>query len=157
MQSPLIRAPEPSDLAALVDLLNDGLKVERGADTLRAEHLKPYVIARVLAVDQRCVGYLNLWYLSDIVELTEIVIHEEKRRLGYGAALLHWAIEFAQSQGARALHLEVRESNSVARRMYENSGFVAVGCRPRYYAGSEDAVLYSLEFSGRTSGGSSSK
>jgi ribosomal-protein-alanine N-acetyltransferase len=39
--------------------------------------------------------------------------------------------------------LEVRESNSAARTLYEKAGFEATGLRKSYYANPvEDAVLY---------------
>ena len=44
--------------------------------------------------------------------------------------------------GVRALYLEVRESNSAARALYESLGFEQVGRRRGYYQyPSEDALL----------------
>jgi ribosomal-protein-alanine N-acetyltransferase len=44
--------------------------------------------------------------------------------------------------GARAVYLEVRESNLAARRLYAAEGFVPVGRRPRYYRRpTEDAIV----------------
>jgi len=43
-----------------------------------------------------------------------------------------------------AIFLEVRASNTAARRLYENLGFKEAGCRKGYYTNpNEDAVLYS--------------
>ena len=49
--------------------------------------------------------------------------------------------------GARQIFLEVRESNSVAIKMYLNHGFNEVGRRLHYYPtaiGREDALVYGL-------------
>ena len=44
---------------------------------------------------------------------------------------------------ARTILLEVRESNSAARKLYEKCGFVQSGRRQRYYKQpEEDAILY---------------
>ncbi|HXF95509.1 MAG TPA: GNAT family N-acetyltransferase, partial [Gemmatimonadales bacterium] len=45
-------------------------------------------------------------------------------------------------EGASAVYLEVRESNTVARRLYRRLGFEEVGRRARYYRRpEEDAVV----------------
>ena len=38
-------------------------------------------------------------------------------------------------KNARTLHLEVRENNDVARRIYESLGFKIIGRRKSYYGG----------------------
>jgi len=44
------------------------------------------------------------------------------------------------ARGARRLRLEVRESNMVARRLYEGLGYRVVARLPKYY-GDEDGLL----------------
>ncbi len=44
----------------------------------------------------------------------------------------------------RRVHLEVRRSNQVARRLYRRLGFEEVGCRRHYYPDREDALLLAL-------------
>ena len=51
-------------------------------------------------------------------------------------------IRLGKKQGGRSAFLEVRESNMVARKLYEHTGFVFVGRRENYYAEEhEDALL----------------
>ena len=38
-------------------------------------------------------------------------------------------------------YLEVRESNTAARTLYESLGFVQTGYRPRYYSQPEEAAV----------------
>ena len=48
-----------------------------------------------------------------------------------------------REEGASEMSLEVRVSNTPARRMYEKLGFVNLGIRPGYYEDNgEDAVIY---------------
>ena len=54
----------------------------------------------------------------------------------------------AQSEGATAIFLEVRESNHAARSLYEKWAFSESGRRPRYYTQpEEDAIVYRLALS----------
>lgn len=62
-------------------------------------------------------------------EVLNVAVHPDFRRLGIASALLRH--EMARCTGAH--FLEVRESNSAARRLYEHLGFEMVGTRPGYY------------------------
>ncbi|MBS1853634.1 MAG: ribosomal protein S18-alanine N-acetyltransferase [Acidobacteria bacterium] len=80
-------------------------------------------------------------------EVENMVVTAQARRQGHGSRLLQALLQAAGAQGARSVFLEVRESNQAARRLYEKSGFVENGRRPRYYSSPpEDALLYVLSF-----------
>jgi ribosomal-protein-alanine N-acetyltransferase len=71
---------------------------------------------------------------------------------GHGLArrLLGHLLALATVYGAQSLFLEVRPSNSVARELYQSSGFCEVGIRHRYYPasnGREDALIMAIELS----------
>ena len=77
-----------------------------------------------------------------------IVVATGARRRGYGLLLLDAAIEALIATGARRCLLEVRKSNTGARRLYESRGFHVDGTRRNYYPlppGREDAILMSLD------------
>ena len=61
-------------------------------------------------------------------EILNVAVAPEWRRRGVAKALLTQAL----SEPAMYF-LEVRESNAGARQLYEHSGFVEVGRRPKYY------------------------
>jgi len=76
-------------------------------------------------------------------EIENIVISPRARRRGLGSALLRHFLAEAAGQGAAAVHLEVRESNTAARRLYTNCGAVENGRRKAYYRQpDEDAITY---------------
>jgi ribosomal-protein-alanine N-acetyltransferase len=80
-------------------------------------------------------------------ELENLAVEPGARRRGVGSRLLAAFLELARSRGARAIHLEVRESNRAARAFYEKWGFLPSGRRPTYYAQPpEDALIYSISF-----------
>ena len=82
----------------------------------------------------------------DEASIHRIAIHPEQRGMGMGKALLQSAMEQMRRAGARRCLLEVRQSNTVALRMYEANGFGHDGVRKNYYPspdGREDALLMS--------------
>jgi ribosomal-protein-alanine N-acetyltransferase len=86
------------------------------------------------------VGYAILWCILDQGELANIALREEWRGRGLGAFLLDRVLEVARERGVRTLFLEVRDSNTAARALYESRGFVEIGRRRDYYeAPREDA------------------
>ena len=80
--------------------------------------------------DNRIAGFLVSRSVDDKErEILNIAVHPDFRRL-------HVATELLRAQLVRwpgAHFLEVRESNSAARRLYEGLGFQAIGERPAYY------------------------
>lgn len=80
-------------------------------------------------------------------EVENVAIAGVAQRRGLGSRLVGEFLNHARSLGARSVHLEVRESNRAARRLYEKASFVECGRRKRYYRDpEEDAVLYRLDF-----------
>jgi [ribosomal protein S18]-alanine N-acetyltransferase len=78
-------------------------------------------------------------------ELQYLVVGEKFRLRGLATLLLNELIEYARSRNARAIFLEVRESNQSARALYRKLGFEETGLRKSYYSDPpEDAILCSL-------------
>lgn len=91
-------------------------------------------------------GYAVAWFARLEAELGDLAVTPEVRRRGIGRALLGAVLDDARSCGIQLVFLEVRESNSAARRLYEAAGFETVGRRPGYYAHPvEDAIVMSIE------------
>jgi len=92
-------------------------------------------------------GFLVARSLGSEWELENIAIAGSARRRGLGTRLLGEFLKAARSRGATAVFLEVRESNSAARRLYEKAGFLEAGRRAAYYHDPvEAAVTYRLDF-----------
>ena len=70
------------------------------------------------------------------VELLLIAVHPEARGESVGRLLIENACRDAFLRGASEVFLEVRENNHAARALYLKTGFVDVGRRADYYAGS---------------------
>jgi [ribosomal protein S18]-alanine N-acetyltransferase len=88
-------------------------------------------------------GFLVARCLPDECDIENLVVAPGSRRKGIGSSLVRALLTRACGRGARALILEVRESNTAARRVYENIGFKPEGRRRAYYQHpTEDALLY---------------
>jgi ribosomal-protein-alanine N-acetyltransferase len=92
-------------------------------------------------VDGAVVGYVVAWLVADEAEVANLAVAPSHRARGVGARLLDAALSSARRGGARAAHLEVRDSNATARALYASRGFELVGRRRRYYRSPEEDAL----------------
>ena len=91
------------------------------------------------------VGFLIAQHLAPEWELENIVVTPTARRKGLGERLVEALLNAAKKTNSTTVFLEVRESNTPARTLYEKTGFEQTGRRKSYYTNpSEDAVLYRL-------------
>lgn len=98
-----------------------------------------------LISDKTLSGYICFLTVGDEIQLLNLAVHPEKRRLGFGECLLNLMIEKGIAEGVRNIWLEVRPSNMSARNLYKKLGFLEAGTRPNYYPETkEDAILMSL-------------
>ncbi len=104
--------------------------------------------ALLLEADGELQGLVVFAREFDDGSIYNIVVAATARRRGYGLLLLEAAVSALVATGARRCLLEVRKSNTAARRLYAAFGFEVDGLRRNYYplpAGREDAILMSLD------------
>lgn len=90
-------------------------------------------------------GFLGALQIVREWEIENLVVAEKERRRGLGSGLIEAFLEVARQENATTVFLEVRESNSRARRLYEKAGFELTGRRQSYYREpEEDALVYRL-------------
>ena len=88
-------------------------------------------------------GFLIAQHVAPEWELENIVVAPAARRKGIGKRLLDALLLTARESNSNTVLLEVRDSNTSARALYEKAGFKQIGHRPSYYTSpSEDAILY---------------
>lgn len=81
-------------------------------------------------------------------EIENVVVNDDQRRHGLGSALVGQLLQQAGEAGITSVLLEVRESNTPARRLYEKLGFSHAGRRPDYYRNpAEDALILKISIS----------
>lgn len=97
--------------------------------------------------ENKIIGYISFSYIIDI-EIEAIVVKKDFQRLGLGTLLLNFVFEFAKTKNIENIFLEVRVSNTPARKLYYKCGFKEINIRKSYYSdNNEDAVILVKNFS----------
>ncbi len=95
--------------------------------------------------NESLLAFLVARHLSPEWELENIIVTPPAQRKGIGKQLLGVLITAARETNSESVFLEVRESNTAARLLYERTGFQQTGRRKSYYSNPlEDAILYQL-------------
>ncbi|MCW5892310.1 MAG: ribosomal protein S18-alanine N-acetyltransferase [bacterium] len=89
-------------------------------------------------------GYTCRWVVADEVHLLNVAVHPDRRGTGVGRRLVEEVIAEGRHVRARAMFLEVRAGNVVARRLYRTLGFRDLGIRRGYYGPGQDAIVMEL-------------
>lgn len=132
------------DLDVIVELEKILFSPPWSLESFEYELEQPYSESYVVVCGDRIVAYFMMWSLFDEMHILNIAVILEYRRKGIARWLLETFIEKSQQNQIRIIHLEVRESNVGAIRLYEKIGFKIVGRRRNYYSEpSEDALLMS--------------
>ena len=116
---------------------------ESWSRALLEESLKsPWNLLLAAEEGGRLVGYGAACVIGGEGEIQRLAILKDYRQNGRGRELLEGLVKAAKEKGARAMTLEVRESNLAARRLYISAGFREEARRKDYYrAPREDAVI----------------
>ncbi|WP_207694258.1 ribosomal-protein-alanine acetyltransferase [Enterococcus sp. DIV0212c] len=100
----------------------------------------------VLIKENRWVGFVSYHLILDEVEFTHVAIHKEFQHQGYGSQLLDQVIQEFNDKKVCQAFLEVRQSNSVAQKLYEKKGFKTINRRKNYYNHpKEDGIVMCLK------------
>ncbi|HEY7712914.1 MAG TPA: ribosomal protein S18-alanine N-acetyltransferase [Candidatus Binatia bacterium] len=98
--------------------------------------------------DGRIIGYVLYWLLPGGIDIHNLAVHVDFRRRGIARRLLQSVVEEARRQSISRVMLEVRKSNLIAQKLYQQVGFTTTGIRKGYYSDNgEDALAMTLELS----------
>ncbi len=147
--SVIVRPAVNDDIAAVSRIeresFSDPWSVQSLRTSLNPERMRFLVARSVVANDgseTELLGYVIALLLSEEAEIADIAVSAAARRRGIGGLLLDAMLAEAASRGVLTMYLEVRESNSAARALYDSRRFREVGRRRGYYhRPSEDALL----------------
>lgn len=95
--------------------------------------------------DGRLIGYIAWWQVVGEAEIINLAVTPEWRGRQIGRIMLARMIDEAVRAGASCIHLEVRESNRPARRLYDQAGFRQTGIRAGYYADDHENAITMLK------------
>lgn len=103
--------------------------------TNRISHFFVAYVENVLA------AYAGFWLVAGEIHITKFTVAEPFRGRGYGRLLMEYLVDMGLNRGGTIVRLEVRESNTPARRLYESLGFQVSGIRKDYYSRSREAAV----------------
>jgi [ribosomal protein S18]-alanine N-acetyltransferase len=104
----------------------------------------------VLGGEQKILAYAFLNIAVGEAQLLNICVDPLHQGQGLGRMLMQHLMALARDELCTIFLLEVRRSNTTARRLYESLGFSTLGVRKGYYPNgpraSEDALVMGHEF-----------
>ena len=108
-------------------------------EELAQNRLARYIVA---VENDEIVGYAGTWLVINEAHVTNVAVSGQRRREGIGRLLMQKLMELARENDMESMTLEVRVSNSAARHLYQQLGFVEAGIRKNYYSETkEDALI----------------
>ncbi|MBQ4112524.1 MAG: ribosomal protein S18-alanine N-acetyltransferase [Clostridia bacterium] len=121
----------PWSASSLELLTNDGIGVGYLLTVPTVPGAEPTVAA-----------YGGMLITVDEGQITNIAVHPDHRRCGYGAAITRALLRHAKDAKLESVSLEVRVSNTAAIELYKKAGFAEAGRRKGFYAKpTEDALV----------------
>lgn len=135
-----IRPFRPSDSPAILDIQSSNRQAAQWQNSAYEALEKAGEKGWVAEQNEAIVGFLVARAVSDEMEILNLAVHPNAHRKSIGRELLQHAISWAAQNGARRIFLEVRSSNTVAKKFYEANGFSQTGVRPNYYSDPVEAA-----------------
>jgi len=91
------------------------------------------------------IGYIVCWLVADEVHILNLAVDSSFRRQGMAKSIVLAALKRAHQKGAKRAFLEVRSSNTAAKKLYLDLGFTGTSVRRDYYDEPiEDALVMTL-------------
>ena len=140
-----IRAATEQDAAEIARIELVSFKTPWSEEMILSEMREPLSSFFVAVFQQKIIGYYGFLHILDELHILNVAVDPDLRQKGVGKKLIEHLVEQARALSARAVTLEVRESNLPAIRLYESFGFACAGVRPHYYTDKENALIYWLE------------
>ncbi len=142
MTQMLFRPMQKADVSRVAELERLCFRSPWSENALAGELKNSVARYRVGIVGDTIEAYAGMWILYDEAHITNVAVAPDRRRQGYGRALMVEMLRVALFYGAARMTLEVREHNLSAQALYEGLGFEKAGRRKRYYADTgEDAFI----------------
>ena len=147
-----IRLATLADLDALVGLEESCFSVPWSRKSFEAE-LHGNSFSQILVIpgpreqpEIPLLAYICVWVIFEEIRFLNLAVHPQFREQGLAKQLILQALCIGGTQGCCRGMLEVRDSNQMAKKLYEFFKFKEYGRRSSYYTNpSEDAILMILE------------
>lgn len=134
---------DPAILPAILDIENEAFTCPWSGKSFEEAFESPNItVYAALDEEQNVAGFACLMTFGDEGEILNIAVRLSARKAGIGQMLMDAMLTEGTENGVRDFYLEVRESNTAARHLYDKNGFLPLGIRKRYYTKPvEDAIV----------------
>lgn len=130
------------DLDQVMEIEEDLFSVPWTREGFLTYLMKKDTMFFVVEEKEKILGFCSMMTVLDEGDILNVAVRRERQKEGIGQFLVDSILRMADMQGIRLVHLEVREGNRTARRLYERLGFKEDGLRRNYYEDPvENAVL----------------
>lgn len=138
----LVRPMEPRDLDEVMQIEQLCFAIPWSRESMESEIRNTVARYMVVEEDGHVRGYAGTWIIIDEGHITNVAVHPDYRKHGYGHAVFGGMIRAAVDVGVKVMTLEVRVSNEAALALYRSFGFKKATIRHKYYEDNgEDAYL----------------
>lgn len=130
------------DLDQVMEIEEDLFSVPWTREGFLTYLMKKDTMFFVVEEKEKILGFCSMMTVLDEGDILNVAVRRDRQKEGIGQFLVDSILRMADLQGIRLVHLEVREGNQTARRLYERLGFKEDGLRRNYYEDPvENAVL----------------
>ena len=130
------------DLDQVVEIENSLFSVPWSKEGFFTFLIKDESMFFVVEEKGKILGYCSMQIVLDEGDILNVAVRSDRQKEGIGYFLVDSMLKMAEMIGIHIVHLEVREGNGTARRLYERLGFKEDGLRRDYYTDpTENAVL----------------
>ncbi|UJP05353.1 MAG: ribosomal protein S18-alanine N-acetyltransferase [Nitrosomonas sp.] len=112
-----------------------------------ADSIKSGYYCRVLVQEKVLAGYGIMMLSPEEAHVLTLGVASDRQGRGLGKCMLQHLIDYARTQGAKSVFLDVRDSNHGAAQLYQRMGFQQIAIRKDYYpamCGRENARVMQL-------------
>jgi ribosomal-protein-alanine N-acetyltransferase len=140
------RFANEKDLPSIVEIENAAMSCPWSLKSYEEAITSDHSFIMVAEDDGRIAAFSVFYLTPPEAELPDIVVDEKYRGQGLGRQLFTKSLEQLETRGIDTIFLEVRVSNTPARRLYESFGFEEISVRKYFYSNPvEDAICMKFE------------
>jgi ribosomal-protein-alanine N-acetyltransferase len=136
----IIREAKRSDLIRIAEIEKLSFEFESWGLFFLGKFLEIPYNKIIVAENNEILGYCAFSDEGEIIHIKSIAVHPNYRNKGIARALIKEVMKLKKD-----IYLEVRVSNEIAIKLYENLGFKKIKTIKKFYSNGEDAYRYYLK------------
>ena len=145
-----------ADIEDIVAIENECFTDAWSAESFRSSLANPFCEVIVCQRDgysdtdgefSRIVAHAVMMHMYEQGEIAKVAVARDFRRQGIASRLVDWLLKIAEHEDVENVFLDVRQSNTAARALYEKAGFTPYATAEAFYKSPVEAavkMIYSI-------------